>query len=393
MTIKYAYMEYISRILTKPQNNFFLFGCRGTGKSTWIKNNFKGAYIISLLDEKKYQTFSAYPELFADEIRAQSSFYEWIVIDEIQRLPQLLNEVHRAIESLNIKFILCSSSARKLKRTGVNLLGGRALQRFLFPFLPQELGTKFSLEKALYTGLLPLILASETPEEQIEAYTQLYIKEEIQAEALVRNLPGFIRFLPIAALSHSQTINISNISRESHVSRPTVQGYIDILEDTLLAFRISGYEARLRVKERKLPKLYWIDPGIVNGILKQKNPPEGELRENLFEGLVAVFLRSMMLYEKDFCDDLFYWSPGEAVQTEVDFLIKRRNEFIALEVKSGKTPRKSWFKGLKAISDLKGITRKIIVYPYGEQYKTQDGIEIIPFIDFIMQASVNKLWL
>ncbi len=386
-------MKYLNRLLKVPKSNFFLFGCRGTGKSTWIKKIFPHAHIISLLDEKLYQTYLAAPDLFADEIRAKNNSNEWIVIDEVQRLPQLLNEVHRAIETLNLKFILCGSSARKLKHSGVNLLGGRALQRFLFPFLPQELGSKFSLEKALHTGLLPVILASDTPEEQIEAYTQMYIKEEIQAEALVRNLPGFMRFLPIAALSHSQTINISNIARESGVARTTVQGYIDILEDTLLAFRISGYEAKLRVKERKLPKLYWIDPGIVNGVLKQKYPPTGELRGSLFEGLIATFLRAMMLYEKDFCDDFFYWSPGEATYTEVDFLLQRRKEFIAIEVKSGNTPIKSWFKGLKAISDLKGIIRKIIVYPYGENYKTLDGIEIISFENFTKLVAEKKLWL
>ncbi len=354
-------MKYINRLLSAPKSSFFLFGCRGTGKSTWIKKKIPEAHIISLLDEKLYQTYLASPDLFADEIRAKSSSHKWIVIDEIQRLPQLLNEVHKAMEMYKIKFLLCGSSVRKLKRSGINLLGGRALQKFMFPFLPQELDKKFSLEKSLFTGSLPVILDSNNPIEQIEAYVQLYVKEEIQAEALVRNLPGFMRFLPVAALCHAQTINVSNIARDSGVARTTVEGYINILEDTLLAFRVRGYEAKIRLKERKLPKLYWVDPGIVNGILKQKYPPTGELRGALFEGVVALFLRAMMLYKKDFCDDIFYWAPGEAALTEVDFLIQRKNDFIAVEVKSGKIPRKDWFKGLKAIQNLKGIQRKIIV--------------------------------
>jgi len=174
-------------------------------------------------------------------------------VDEIQRLPNLLNEVHRFIEEKRLRFVLCGSSARKLKRAGVNLLAGRVLRRFMHPFVPAELGKRFDLEKALRFGLLPVVWDSAEKEETLAAYTQMYLKEEIQAEALVRNLPGFARFLPLAALFNSQVINTTNIARESGVARTTVTGFLEILEETLLCFKVPAYEARLRVRERKLP--------------------------------------------------------------------------------------------------------------------------------------------
>lgn len=382
---------YRERLLTPPKVSFFLFGCRGTGKSTWLQHVFPHAHHVSLLNEGLYLSFLADPELFASELR-QLAKGTWVVVDEIQRLPQLLNEVHQAIESHKLKFVLCGSSARKLKKSGVNLLGGRAVSRSLFPYLAQELGSNFNLDKALHVGTLPVIWESLEPVEQLEGYTQMYLKEEIQAEALVRNLPGFVRFLPVAALSHGQAINATNIARDASVARTTVEGYLDILEDTLVAFRLPGYEARLRVKERKLPKLYWNDAGIVNGILKQRQPPTGDLRGRLFEGLVGVTLRASMRYNSDFADEMYYWSPGEAAHTEVDFLLKRGNEFIAIEVKSGPKPRSDWFRGLEAIRDLNGVLRRIVVCPAGRPLRTESGAEVLPFAAFTEELQKATLF-
>jgi len=246
----------LPRILKAPEKSFFLMGTRGSGKSTWLRTTFPDAHVIDLLSEETYQRLLASPGLFADELRALTSD-RWVIIDEVQRLPSLLNEVHRFIEEKHLRFVLCGSSARKLKRGDVNLLAGRALHRSMHPFVPEELGVHFDLEEILRFGLLPIVWDSTAKEETLAAYAQLYLKEEIQAEALVRNLPGFARFMPIAALFHGQTINVTNIGREAGVARTTVAGYLDILEETLLCFRVPAYEAKLRVRERKLPKWYW----------------------------------------------------------------------------------------------------------------------------------------
>ncbi|MFZ2956292.1 MAG: AAA family ATPase [Candidatus Ozemobacteraceae bacterium] len=382
---------YYSRLLVPPSTSFFLFGCRGTGKSTWVSHVLPGAHVISLLNETHYQEYLASPALFRQELHAIKPG-TWVFIDEIQRLPNLLNEVHSAIEERKLKFILCGSSARKLRRSGVNLLGGRALEKHLFPFLPQELKKNYDLETTLRFGTLPVIFTSDDKREQLEAYTQMYLKEEIQAEALVRNLPGFARFLPVAALFHGQTINVTNIARDAKVARTTAEGYLQILEDTLMVFFIHGYEANLRVKERKLPKLYWVDPGMVCGILRRWAPPEDAFRGALFEGLIATILKAMQSYNRDFCDEISYWAPGEAMDTEVDFLLRKGDEFIAIEVKSGATFRKDWTKGLRAIKNLKGLRRSIVVYPSGKKLRTDESMDVLPFNEFVQEIAENTLF-
>jgi predicted AAA+ superfamily ATPase len=374
----------ISRIFSPPLQSFFLFGPRGSGKSTWLRNTFPDAYPIDLLSEQTYQRLLASPGLFADELRVVVPD-KWVIIDEIQRLPNLLNEVHRFIEEKRIRFILSGSSARKLKRSGVNLLAGRALRRSMHPFVPVELGDEFDLEEALRFGMLPLVWDSSEKEETLAAYSQMYLKEEIQAEALVRNLPGFARFLPLAALFHGQTLNITNISRDAGVPRSTVSGYLDILEDTLLCFKLPAYEAKLRVRERKLPKWYWCDPGIVRSMKRSSGIPVPEERGPLFEGMVAQLLRAYKDYHA-ICDDMYYWAPSSKAKTEVDFLLIKGDKLVAIEVKSGTTFSESWCKGLRAVAKLEGIKRRIIVYPDGPQLKTKDNIEIYPFRHFAMEV-------
>jgi len=363
-------------------------GPRGTGKSTWMRHTFPEAYYIDLLSEEVYQRLLAMPGLFADELRAVPQDRQ-VIVDEIQRLPGLLNEVHRFIEEKHLRFILCGSSTRKLKRADMNLLAGRALNRAMHPFVPEELGTEFDLNNALRFGLLPIVLDSAEKEETLSAYTQLYLKEEIQAEALVRNLPGFARFLPIAALFHGQVINATNIAREAGVARTTVAGYLDILEETLLCFRIHAYEAKLRVRERKLPKWYWCDPGIVRAMKRTSGDPAPEEQGALFEGMVAQLLRAYRDYRSIY-DDIYYWAPSSSSKTEVDFLLAKGDQFIAIEAKSGKNFTQSWCKGLRAISALKGLTRRIVVYPQGPILKTEDGIDIYPFQHFADLLSTGQ---
>jgi len=371
---------FLPRILKAPKQSFFLMGPRGSGKSTWLQATFKDAHVINLLSEDTYQRLLASPGLFANELRAVPAG-KWVIVDEVQRLPGLLNEVHRFIEEKRMRFVLCGSSARKLKRADVNLLAGRAFHRSMHPFVPEELGARFDIEKALRYGLLPIVWDSSAKEETLAAYAQTYLKEEIQAEALVRNLPGFARFLPIVALFHGQNVNVTNIAREAGVARTTVAGFLDILEETLLCFRLPAYEAKLRVRERKLPKWYWCDPGIVRAMKRTKGNPAPEERGALFEGLVAQMLRAYRDYRDTFVE-MHYWAPSGGSNTEVDFLLVRGEDLIAVEAKSGHTFMEGWCKGLRAVVRLKGLKRRIIVYPEGPVLKTKDGIEVFPFQHF-----------
>lgn len=370
----------LPRILTTPKQSFFLMGPRGSGKSTWLRSTFPDAHVIDLLSEEKFQRLLAHPGLFADEVRAIKTG-TWVIVDEIQRLPGLLNEVHRLMEEKRLRFVLCGSSARKFKRAGVNLLAGRALSRSMHPFLPEELGGRFDLEQALRFGLLPVVWDSGAKEDTLAAYAQFYLKEEIQAEALVRNLPGFARFLPVAALFHGQTINVSTIARDAGVARTTVSGYLDILEETLLCFRLPAYAAKLRVRERKLPKSYWCDPGLVRAMKRSSGEVVPEERGALFEGLVAQVIRAYRDY-RGICDEVYYWAPSAGMATEVDFLLVRGRQFIAVEAKSGGSFTESWCKGLRAAAPLKSLQRRLIVYPRGPALRTKDGIEVLPFQDF-----------
>ena len=364
-------------------------GPRGSGKTTWLRVTFPDAHVIDLLAEETYQRLLTNPGLFADELRAVPSG-KLVIIDEVQRLPNLLNEVHRFIEEKHLRFVLCGSSARKLKRAGVNLLAGRAMHRSMHPFVPEELGAGFDIEEALRHGLLPIVWDSTAKEETLGAYARLYLKEEIQAEALVRNLPGFARFLPVAAIIHGQTVNVSNLARESGVARTTVASYLDILEETLLCFRLPGYEAKLRVRERKLPKWYWCDPGIVRAMKPATGSIAPEERGALFEGVVAQLIRAYKDY-RGICDEMYYWASSERRGTEVDFLLIQGTESVAVEAKAGSTFTEAWCRGLRAVAQLKGLRRKIIVYPRGPVLRTEDGIEVVPFQHFAELLASNGL--
>lgn len=378
------------RILKPPAQSFFLLGARGTGKSTWIKAHFPEAKTFDLLDEGLYQSFLKDPSLFAGALNILPS-PKWVVVDEVQRLPELLNEAHRFIENRGFRFVLCGSSARKLKKAGTNLLAGRALKRIMHPFVPEELGGDFSLEKALTYGTLPLIWQAESKSESLAAYAELYLKEEIQAEAVVRNLPGFARFLPIAALFHAQTLNVSSLAREAGVSRTTVHGYLQILEDTLMAFRLPAFEGRLRVRERKHPKLYWVDAGIVRALKGHLSPLSREERGPLLEGWVANLLR-VYGEQGPLFDSLHYWAPAEARRTEVDFLLQKGSRFLALEVKSRERVDSESLLGLRAIRELKQVGKRILVYAGKLAQRTPDGIEILPISDLLRRFEAGTLW-
>lgn len=381
---------YYPRLLQAPQSSFFLFGARGSGKSTWAHSLFPDAYSFDLLDEELFHSLLLDSGQFAAELRTVAPG-SWVIVDEIQRIPSLLNEVHRFLENAGLRFVLLGSSARKLKTAQTNLLAGRALHKTLYPFTPEELGGDFRLEDVLRYGSLPLVWGAQTKRETLQAYIQLYVREEIRAESLVRNLPGFTRFLPIAALFHGQTLNVQSLARDAGVARTTASGYLDILEDTLLAFRLPPFEAKLRVRERKHPKLYWIDPGIVRAVKRQLGPVSAEERGALLEGWIAVLLRLYGEY-RDLHEDCFYWSSTESRGTEVDFLLRRGREYLAIEVKSAQRVSSAHLSGLRAIADLKGLVRRILVYSGTRRLQTESGIALYPIKAFLKALAENTLW-
>lgn len=374
-------MKKYKRLIVPPQTSFFLFGMRGVGKSTWAKEQYADAKYINLLSESLYQEYLVRPQSFVEELSTAKAG-SWVVVDEMQRLPNLLNEIHRHIEERKIKFVLLGSSARKLRSAGVNLLGGRALKKVLSPFLPEELGRDFSLNEVLRFGSLPLIWNAENKTQQLEAYLQLYLKEEIQAEALVRNLPGFARFIQVAAIFHGQVINVEGIARDCGVARSTVEGYLQILEDTLLTFRLPPYPGKLRVKQRKHPKLYWLDSGIVRAAKRQLQQVTQEEKGFLFEGFIGQLLKSYHEQSLLDYDELYYWSAGKN-SVEVDFVIQRAQKLIAVEVKSGEQPRSDWFSGIDALSESGKVERKILVYLGKRKFISESGVEVFPLEEFI----------
>ncbi len=388
MITRYSY----SRLLQAPGQSFFLFGMRGVGKSTWSRQVFPDAHRFDLLDEGLFQSYLRDPRLFARELLLIPAG-QTVVVDEVQRLPALLNEVHRFIESHGLRFVLLGSSARKLKQAGTNLLAGRALRRVMFPLLPEELGVDFDLAEVLRFGSLPVIWRSPAKMESLEAYVQLYLKEEIQAEALVRNLPGFARFLPVAALFHGQVLSVAGLARDAGVARTTVSGYLEILADTFLAWLLPAYEGKLRVKERKHPKLYWVDPGVVRAVKREFHQPGEAERGALLEGWVGVLLKAYGESGSGLGlrhDELFYWAPTQG-GTEVDFLIQRGKEFTAIEVKAKDSLSSHDFKGLKAIAELEGLGRRLVVFLGERPFRTEDGIEAMPIHSFLEELQGNTL--
>ena len=378
------------RLVLPPKGSFFLFGVRGVGKSTWARDQFPDAYLVDLLEESRYHTLLADPGLLALELRDLPP-QRVIVLDEVQRVPALLNEVHRAIETSRRRFVLLGSSARRLKTATTNLLAGRATVRTMYPLVPAELGRDFDLERALRFGSVPLIWQADDPRAALDAYIQLYVREEIRAEALVRNLPAFLRFLPVAALFHGQVINVAGLARDAAAARATVEGYVGILQDTLLARLLPAFEPRLRVRERRHPKLYWVDPGLVRAAKRQLGPVGAEERGALLEGWIFTVLQAHN-EQSDLFEEISYWAPLQARQTEVDFLLRRGQEYLALEVKAQPRFSRTQLSGLQAIAGLPRVARRVLLYLGDRRLRTEDGIEVWPLRTWLDALAYDKLW-
>ena len=380
-------METITRFFTLPAESFFLFGPRGTGKSTFMKQRFPDACYVDLLDPEMVRSFSAKPERLAEVVRGQGG-QKCFVIDEIQKVPELLSVIHQLIEEKQgYTFVLTGSSARKLKRTGVDMLGGRSLLRTMHPFLASELGERFRMEEALQRGLLPLVYSSANPEGVLRSYAALYLREEVQMEGLVRNVGNFSRFLEAISFSHASVLNLSNVARDCMVDRKVVEGYTAILEDILLGFRLPVFTRRAKRELAAHPKFYLFDTGVFRS-LRPRGPldiPE-EMEGQALEGLVAQHLRGWLAYSQE-KRDLYFWRTRSGV--EVDFVVYGSQGLWALEVKNTATIRPSDLRGLKSFRDEYPESRAILLYR-GRERILREGILCLPCGDFLIHLLPGK---
>lgn len=357
--------------------SFFLFGPRGSGKSTLIKNSLPQAKVYDLLHAQTFERLLRSPSLIAQESSAETI----IVIDEIQKLPELLDEVHRLIFSRKQTFLLTGSSARKLRQGGVNLLAGRAFQSELFPLTSREI-PQFDLITYINSTGLPEFYASPLCDEFLSSYVGTYLKEEIQSEALARNLSSFIRFLDVIALCNGEEINYNNIASDSGVPVRTLENYFSILTDTLLGFSVEPF---LQTKKRKATtkaKFYLFDIGVVRYLTRRGRVEfKSELFGKAFEHFIALELRAYISYLR-IKEPLQYWrSQG---QDEVDFVIGQE---LAIEVKGTDLVQNKHLKGIRALKE-EGLIKILGVVSCDENERmTEDGIFIWPY-----QIFLNKLW-
>lgn len=375
-----------SRILKAPQDkSFFLFGPRGTGKTTWIKTTFPNAVYVDLLVSDIYSDLLARPGRLEEFIPGHASSAT-MIIDEIQRVPALLHEVHRLIESRGVRFALTGSSARKLKRGGVNLLAGRALTYHLYPLTAQELGSDFQLEHGLRYGHLPSTFREREPQKYLEAYVATYLREEVQQEGLTRNLGAFSRFLEAISFSQGQLLNLSAVARDAAVHRKVVEGYVSILEDLLLASRVEIFSGRAKRRTASHPKFYFFDAGVYRAT-RLKGPldaPE-EIAGAALETLVFQELKAVNDY-LNLGYTIRYWRTATGL--EVDFVLYGPAGIIAIEVKHAKRVQPSHLRGLRAFCKDYPMAKPHLVYT-GPHRLRQHDIDIVPATEFLADIANN----
>ncbi len=381
-------MELAPRFLKHPPDeSFFLFGARGTGKSTWCLQEFSSAARLDLLAPDVLRAYTAKPERLKDYTLRQPDGAT-IIINEVQKVPELLSVVHSIMDlKRGYKFILTGSSSRKLKQTGVDMLAGQTLLRTMHPFMAGELGKHFSLETALEQGMLPVVWDSSIPSDVLKSYVGVYLREEVMMESLVRNLGNFSRFLEAASFSHGQVLNISNIARECSVQRKSVEGYISILEDLLLASRVPVFQRRAKRAVTAHPKFFYFDTGVFRS-LRPKGPldrPE-EINGAALEGLVFQHLRAWSDYSsRDI--RLYYWRTRSG--TEVDFILYGTDCFWAIEVKNSLEIRSGDLKPLKSFRDDYPECIPLMLYR-GTSPMVIDGILCIPVNQFLQELHPDK---
>lgn len=379
------------RRLVKPDKAFFLFGPRGTGKSTWLRQNFPDAYRIDLLSSRVNLEYLKDPALLEKEILAQPKS-RLIILDEIQKVPSLLDEVQNLIENHGYKhFALSGSSARKLRRGGGNLLAGRAVIRRLFPLTAEELNFSVPIEQLINYGSLPASIISTNDAERddyLSSYLETYLREEIREEGLVRRLDSFARFLDVAALAGAQVTNLQGLARDSGINRNSVRGFFSILEDTLMGDWLPAYRHRLKVKEIAHPKFYWFDPGVLRaaaGGIRQPLPSDWQGRA--FETWVFHELSAYIHYS-NLGGTLSYWRTPAG--TEVDFVWQKGEQVVAIEVKATKSYSPKFGAGLRSMEEGLKLKQKWIIY-LGDKSLKDGGINIIPALKFARLLSEGEI--
>ncbi len=367
---------YIERVLDLPsllqKKSHFLFGPRQTGKTSLIRHSLKGVRSYDLLDTSVYLALSQNPGRISQELNPRD---EIVVVDEIQRLPVLLNEIHRMIEERGIRFLLTGSSARKLRRGGVNLLGGRARTKYMHPLTYRELGNQFDLLKAIDRGLLPSIYLSDDPRADLQAYTGSYLQQEIVAEGTTRNIPAFSRFLKVAALCNGTVVNFTNVSNDAQVPRTTVYEYFEILKDTLLLHELPAWRKSKKRKPLASSKYYFFDVGVVATLqgreFRQGTPEFGEAFE--------TYLMHELVSYSDYVsgEPLSYWRSTSGF--EVDFIL---GDHTAIEVKAKENLSTHDLKPLRALAEEKKLKRYLCV-SLEPRRRNLENLTILPLREFL----------
>jgi predicted AAA+ superfamily ATPase len=373
MTPEGSYIERLPDLAGwLAKKSHFLFGPRQTGKSSLLRRCLPQARLYDLLDSSTYLSLSRNPGRLAEEL---SSRNQVVVIDEVQRLPELLNEVHRLIEERKIRFLLTGSSARKLRRGGVNLLGGRARTRHLHPLTWKELGASFDLARAIGRGLLPSIYFSDDPRADLEAYAGTYLQQEIAAEGAVRNAPAFSRFLRVAALCNATVVNFTNVGNDAQVPRTTVYEYFDILRDTLILHEIPAWRHSRKRKPLVSSKYYFFDIGVAS-VLQGRSPNRGTVE---YGAAFETWLLHELIAWRDYVsgESVSFWRSASGY--EVDFVL---GDHTGVEVKATDNVSPHDLRSLRAIAEEK-ILKRLLCVCLEPRARKVDGIEILPYTEFL----------
>ncbi len=386
------------RILVPPNHSFFLFGPRSVGKSFWLKRQLAKALSFDLLEHKTYLELSRDPGILEARIGDQPPG-TWICLDEIQKIPTLLDEVHRLIENREYRFALSGSSARKLKRGGANLLAGRAITKKMEGFCFAEMEDSFDLKKILQWGSLPLIVTNPTQAQDIlNAYIHTYVKEEIREEGLVRAVEPFVRFLQVAGLMNGQQLNRENVARDAHVPRSTVDVYFSILEDTLLGHFLPTYQPQAKVREQSHPKFYWFDVGVARGAAGLLfDAPDPLWLGNSLETFIFHELRVYNhVYSKNRMISFYRSGAG----SEIDFVIETKKRtmqskphLICLEVKHATRWKREWEAPMRSLSSSEKVAVDSMygIYVGQEEYHF-DGLNVLPVEVFLKKLYQGKIF-
>lgn len=381
------------RDLALPERSFFLFGPRGTGKTTWLRSVLPAAHWVDLLLERDLVRFTRDPDRLGAEVEALPRG-RWVVIDEVQRLPALLDQVQHLLVRRpgRWRFALTGSSARRLKREQANLLAGRVINRRFFPLTASELGKEFHADDVLRFGTLPAVQAEKggnaARADVLEAYGENYLTQEIRHEAVVKRLDSFTRFLEVAALANAQVTNVSAIARDAAVARPTVQGYFDILVDTLVGTWLPAWRPRAKIKEVAHPKFYFFDPGAVRALAGRAREPLGrEERGPLLETYVLHELRAWM-NRRGTGGELAYWRTPSG--SEVDFVWSRGSTRVGIEVKAASRWRDGDAAALRQLMADGTVRRGYGVY-LGRERLRDGGVLVLPLGDFTAELGTGRV--